>query len=186
VLKSVAMRELFCNGRHLRIHMSCAVQYLMDMDPSLRTNVDYVVAMREKIMMNRVKLHKYFFGVFPQFKDFNKVFEKCTAEYSAIVMDNTSRSSRPEDCIFWYRAQQDVGHFRMGKEIFWRLSEQHAKSDEQKRREEVQREEQEREEDRNKRKKNEPLLVTVQDELGNWVGSTAHTVASRDAPRIQL
>lgn len=124
VLKSVAMRDVFLNGRHLKLHMSCAVQYLMDMGPDLRTNIDYIVCMREKILANRIKLHKYFFGMFERFDDFNKVFEKCTTDFSAIVMDNTNASSnRVEDCVFWYRASPDVSDFRVGSRVFWKLSE---------------------------------------------------------------
>ena len=182
VLKSVAMRELFCNGRHLRIHLSIAVQYLMDMDPSLRSNVDYIVAMKEKILNNRVKLHKYFFGVFPRFDDFSKCFEKCTEAYSAIVMDNTAGSSQPSDCIYWYRAS-NPGDFRMGKRVFWELSERHAKTAEQIRREEAARDEQERDQEMS-RKKKAPVVISVEDHNGNWVSSTAKTLKSKGTIRM--
>ena len=47
-LKTTSMRELFMNGRHLHVSMYFAVQYLMDLAPDLRSNVDYVIATREK------------------------------------------------------------------------------------------------------------------------------------------
>lgn len=129
VLKSTAMRDVFLNGRHLKLHMSCAVQYLMDMGPDLRTNIDYVICMREKILANRIKLHKYFFGMFERFEEFNKVFEKCTENYCAMVMDNTvASSSRVEDCVFWYRADPEDTPFKVGSRVFWKLSELHKKS----------------------------------------------------------
>ena len=63
VLKSSAMREIFLNGRHLHIAMIICAQYVMDLSPDLRTNVDYIYAMRENIIANRAKLHKFLWNV---------------------------------------------------------------------------------------------------------------------------
>jgi len=176
-LKSVAMRDVFLNGRHLHLHMSCAVQYLMDLPPDLRTNIDYVICMTDKILANKIKLHKYFFGMFEKLSDFIKVFDKCTANHSAIVLDNTSRSGQISDCVFWYRAELSHGPFRMGAPAFWRLSERHSKSVEEREREARYRDEQARESELSRRRKG-PLMISVQAESGEWVASTASTGAS--------
>ena len=42
VLRSTAMRSIFFNGRHDNICLVCAAQYMMDIDVSLRTNIDYI------------------------------------------------------------------------------------------------------------------------------------------------
>ena len=156
VLKSVAMRELLLNGRHLRIHLSCAVQYLMDMGPDVRTNIDYCVCTADKIIANKQKLHKYFFGMFERYQDFAKVFDKCTHNFSAIVMDNTCKTGNIEDSVFWYRAEKDVGDYKLGKPIYWQLSEQHALTAE-----EVRQEEEEAQDDV-RRKSSKPMVVSVQ------------------------
>ena len=186
VLKSTAMRELFQNGRHLRIHLSLAVQYLMDMDPALRSNVDYVFACKEKILVNRTKLHKYFFGIWGEFKHFDKCFDACTQQYSTIVLDNTQKSSSPDECVFWYRAPAALPDFKVGHSVFWTLSEKHAKSDQQRRAENAAREAQIKEEADKKKRKNAPLVVSVQTEQGQWVSSTAYTIPNPNAPRIQM
>jgi hypothetical protein len=186
VLASTVMRELFQNGRHLRIHLSIAVQYLVDMSPALRSNVDYVFSTKEKILVNRIKLHKYFFGLWAEFKNFDRVFDACTQAYSTIVLDNTAKSSAPEDCVFWYRAPESIPECKIGHKVFWTLSEKHAKTEEQHRAELAQREAQEKEDIEKKRRKKEPLVVSVQDDRGNWVSSTAYTIPKPNSPRIRM
>ena len=170
VLKSTAMRDLFLNGRHLHLHMNCAVQYLMDLSPDLRSNIDYVICTRDVIIANRVKLWKYFFGMFARFDDFSKVFDKCTENYSTIVMDNTvARTTSIEDCVFWYRADPEPPPFRMGSDVFWKMSKQHAKT-------ELERQDAARAQDLSAaaqaRRRSGPLLVQVANEHGRIVPST--------------
>ena len=137
ILKGIGIRDLFMNGRHLNITMCNAVQYVMDMGPDLRTQVDYVFALRENIISNKNKLWKYFFGMFEKYDDFAKVMDKCTENHSCLVMDNTTGSCNVEECIFWYKAQLEVPEFKIGKPVYWRLSTQYMKTEEDKRREEL-------------------------------------------------
>ena len=136
ILKGVAMRDLFMNGRHLNITLCNAVQYIMDMGPDLRTQVDYVFALRENIISNKMKLWKYFFGMFEKYEDFAKVMDKCTENHACMVMDNTTGSSNVDECIFWYRADVDLPSFKLGKPVYWKLSEDYSKTEEDKRLEE--------------------------------------------------
>ena len=121
VLKSTAMRELFLNGRHLHISMIICAQYVMDLSPDLRTNVDYIFAMRENIIANRAKLHKFFYGMFEKYEDFAKTMDATTSNFGSMVLDNTSKSNEIEDCVYWYRANVDIPPFKLGKGIFWKL-----------------------------------------------------------------
>lgn len=52
------MRELFMNGRHRRMFVLIAMQYVLDMPPDLRSQVDYVFALRDTIHSSRDKLWK--------------------------------------------------------------------------------------------------------------------------------
>ncbi len=136
ILKGLGIRDLFMNGRHLNITMCNAVQYVMDMGPDLRTQVDYVFALRENIISNKNKLWKYFFGMFEKYDDFAKVMDKCTENHSCIVMDNTTGSCNVNECIFWYKAQINLPEFKIGKPIYWKLSDKFTKTEDDKRREE--------------------------------------------------
>lgn len=177
VLKSKTMRDLFMNGRHLKLTFCFAVQYLMDMGPDLRSQVDYVICTREMIISNKMKLWKYFYGMFEKYDDFSKVMDKCTENYSTLVMDNTSKSNAIEDCIFWYRADIDTPPFRLGGEVFWKLSAQHAKSTHEKQLDAWARDEEDEYEGALgcQNKKKERIVVQVEDAFGNPLQSTNAT-----------
>jgi len=123
VLKSNAMRSIFFNGRHDHISLMCAAQYMMEVDVSLRTNIDYLFTMRENILTNRQKLFKYYFGQFPRFDDFDKVMTACTQDYKSLVLDGTvATTESPTDAVMWYKAQTSLPDFRLCKSLFWRWS----------------------------------------------------------------
>jgi hypothetical protein len=121
-MRSKAMRDIFMNGRHYNFFFVNLMQYCMDMGPDLRTNVDYVFALRENIPGNREKLFKNFFGVFPSLEEFGVAFDACTANYGAMVLDNTIPSTRVQDCVFWYRARVDLPRFFLGNRNWWKLN----------------------------------------------------------------
>lgn len=123
VLGSVAMRDLFMNGRHLHITFVNAMQYIMDMGPDLRTQVDYVFALKENIMSNKMKLWRFMFGMFGKFEDFSCVMDRCTQDYGAIVLDNTVPTNDLTQCIFWYKAATDVPPYRLCKPMYWSVAE---------------------------------------------------------------
>ena len=51
-------------------------------------------------------------------------------------MDNTTGSCNVDECIFWYKAQVDLPEFKIGKPIYWQLSHEYMKTEEDKRLEE--------------------------------------------------
>ena len=110
------------NGRHRKIFFVNCQQYVMDMPPDLRSQVDMVFVMRETIRSNKEKLWKYFFGIFDKFADFNKVLENCTSNFECLVLNNASRSSAIEDCVHWYKAQHPLPPFKLCSEVYWNLS----------------------------------------------------------------
>ena len=136
VLKSTAMRDLFMNGRHLNCGLICAAQYMMDITPELRTNIDYVFSMRENIISNRTKLWKYFYGQFARYDEFARVMDACTQNYSSLVMDNTVSSTASTDSVFWYRARTDIPTFQLARPSIWKLSDRHRRSEDDQREEE--------------------------------------------------
>jgi hypothetical protein len=119
-LKDACIRQCFMNGRHWKIFFMLTMQYCMDLSPDLRANVDYVFIARENVIQNREKLYKAFFGIFPNFDMFNQVMTACTENYEVLVLDNTSKSNRIEDCVFWYKAKIHQ-NFRVGSQQFWNL-----------------------------------------------------------------
>lgn len=131
ILKSTAMRSIFFNGRHDNISLMCAAQYMMEIDVSLRTNIDYLFTMRESILTNRQKLHKYYFGQFNKYDDFDKVMSACTQDYRALVMDGTVSSTLASDAVLWYKASPSVPSFKLCLPVYWSLANRYGKSKEE-------------------------------------------------------
>ena len=83
--------------------------------------------MRENIIANRAKLHKFFYGMFEKYDDFSKCMDATTSNFGTMILDNTSKSNEIEECIFWYRADLNTPEFRLGRSIFWKLDETYKK-----------------------------------------------------------
>ncbi len=120
-LKNKNIREVFMNGRHRKIFIINAVQYMMDIPSFLRGQIDYVFATRDNIIDQREKLWKFFFGMFNEYKDFSTVMDNCTEGHNCIVLNNTVRSNNPEDCVFWYCANPQLPRFQLCDNVYWEL-----------------------------------------------------------------
>jgi hypothetical protein len=168
VLKSTCIRDLHMNGRHLRVQFVTCVQYLMDVGPELRSNIDYVFCLKEPIYSNQVKLWKYFFGVFKSFDDFASVLARCTSNYSCLVLDNTAKTCELADTLSWYRASPDLPAYRIGSDVYWRLAARHTKTPEERARDSKERRTIERIErlEKNGKKKDRVTVVQRQDKRG--------------------
>lgn len=124
MIRDKCIRGIFMNGRHWNIFFMLTMQYCMDLSPDLRANIDYVFILRENIIQNREKIYKNFFGIFPTFDMFNQVLTSCTENFECLVLDNTSKSNKIEDVVFWYKARLwKPGDFRIGHKKFWNCHE---------------------------------------------------------------
>ena len=112
------IRGIFMNGRHWRIMFMITMQYCMDLPPDLRANIDFIFVLRENIIQNQEKLYKNFFGIFPNLDTFKEVMNSCTEGYDCLVLDNTSRSNKISECVFWYRAKPER-KFKIGSKELW-------------------------------------------------------------------
>lgn len=122
-LRDKLLRYLFMNGRHFNICIFLSSQYVTDVPPSMRTNIDYVFVLRDNLY--REKLWRNLFMIFPTLEKFHAAMDVVTQDYGALVLDNTQASTSLSDCVFWYKAK--LGRvFRMGSDSFWEFSKRHA------------------------------------------------------------
>ncbi|AGO85882.1 hypothetical protein psal_cds_286 [Pandoravirus salinus] len=121
VLKSKQMRDIHMNGRHLKILFLNIVQYVMDVPKAIRSQIDYVFALREPQRAYRENLYKNFFGIFPTYDEFAAAFDACTENFGCIVVDSTARTNAIEDSVFWYRGSPHPPKFILGNRNFWKL-----------------------------------------------------------------
>ncbi len=125
MIRDKCIRAIFMNGRHWHLFFMLTMQYCMDLSPDLRANIDYVFILRENIIQNREKIYKNFFGIFPTYDMFSQVLNSCTENFECLVLDNTSKSNKIEDVVFWYKAKlRPQGTFRIGNSIYWNTHKQ--------------------------------------------------------------
>ena len=117
-IKDVNIKDIFMNGRHFNLMFLVTMQFSLGVPPAFRSNIDYVFILRENYYSNRKRLYDHYAGMFPSFEIFCQVMNQCTENYECLVIDNTSRSNRIEDCCFWYRASEHPP-FKLGAPEFW-------------------------------------------------------------------
>ena len=120
-VKDKNVRSLFMNGRHFKAFFIITSQYSLGIPPNLRTNVDYVFVLRETIHSNRRRLYEQYCGMFPTYEFFCTVMDQCTENFECLVINNNSKSSKLEQQVFWYKAD-DHPDFRLGADILWKQS----------------------------------------------------------------
>tara|TARA_Y100000816_G_scaffold7992_2_gene5050 strand:- start:821 stop:1648 length:828 start_codon:yes stop_codon:yes gene_type:complete len=117
-IKDTTIKSLFMNGRHYKLLFMITMQYSLGIPPALRSNVDYIFILRENIVSNRKRLYEHYAGMFPTFDIFSQVMDQCTADFECLVIDNTTKSNKIEDMVFWYKAD-DHPSFKIGAPAFW-------------------------------------------------------------------
>ncbi|KAJ3362201.1 hypothetical protein GGF32_006371 [Allomyces javanicus] len=92
-------------------------------DNTLRSNFDFVFIFAESNLISRRKLHENFCGMVT-FKEFSTLMDSLTADYSCMVINNSTSSTKPEDKIFFYKAQLNIPKFRVGDTKYWLVHDQ--------------------------------------------------------------
>ena len=117
-IKDKSVKEMFFNGRHYKLFFLLSMQYPLGLPPELRTNIDFVFLLREPYMSNRKRLYEHYAGMFNTFDAFNQVMDQCTEDFECLVIDNTTRSNKIHEQVYWYKAQ-DHADFKLGSKQFW-------------------------------------------------------------------
>lgn len=124
------MRLLFMNGRHWKIMLIITMQYPLGIPPMLRTNIDFVFILRENYIANRRRIYENYAGMFPTFESFCQVMDQCTENFECLVINNSSKSNKLHDQVFWYKADTH-NDFKIGSKEFWDLSKDITSDDEE-------------------------------------------------------
>lgn len=112
------VKEIFYNGRHYNILFLLTMQNPMAITPGLRSNIDYTFILRTPNQRTRKNLYENYCGMFPTYEIFEKVLDSCTENYGCLVIDNTTKSNKLEDQVFYYRAS-DHEPFKLCSNSFW-------------------------------------------------------------------
>lgn len=110
---------LYKNGRHWKMLFILSLQYCMDIKPVIRTNVDGAFILRETNLRNRRALYENYAGVVPDFTTFCGILDQITDDYTALYINNQTRSNNLEDCLFWYKPKIPPSGFKFGSPTYW-------------------------------------------------------------------
>lgn len=125
--KDKNIRYLFFNGRHVSLGAIFTMQYIFGLNPSFRSNVDYVFICREPILSNRKRIFENYAGVFGNFDVFCSVLDQCSNNHECLVIANTVKSNNLSDIIYWYKAEINNPPFKIGSRELWALSDEYCK-----------------------------------------------------------
>ena len=120
--KSKPVKNIFMNGRHYKIFFILAMQYVLGIPPSLRTNIDYTFVFRDTSLQNRRKIYECFAGAIPTFDMFCQIMDSLD-KYECLVLCNDADKVTLEEQVFWYKAK-DNGDFRFGCDKMWKFDAQ--------------------------------------------------------------
>jgi len=129
-VKTKTIRDIFKNGRHWDILFLLAMQYSLDIPPELRSGFDYIFLLKENLANNRKRLYEHYASIFPAFRDFCKVFDRITENFSCMVIDNRCLSNNVEDMIYYYKADYEKVSkpFRIGCPEMWNYDAENKRS----------------------------------------------------------
>jgi hypothetical protein len=146
----INIRSLFMNGRHYKVFFIITMQYPLGIPPNLRANIDYVFILRNNNTSDRKRIYEHYAGVFPSFEVFCQVMDNCTENYECLVINNTVKSNKISDCVFWYKGEPH-DDFKIGHPTFWQYHQDNFKNDD----------DEEEEFDNNEKRKKKGTYITV-------------------------
>lgn len=119
IWKSGEIGELLMNGRHRNITFIFTLQYLIGINPELRTNIDFVFIYGQEANNDKKKIFDNYAGMFDNLQQFKKVFNDITEDYRCMVINRSVKTNEIEKKIFWYKAPLDIKPFKAGHSMFW-------------------------------------------------------------------
>lgn len=114
------VQGLYKKGRHWHLLHLLSLQYSMSIKPVIRTNLDGTFILRENQLRNRKVLFDNYCTAIPDFRDFCDIMDQVTSDYTAIFINNQVSSTKFEDCVFWYKAKNEIPEdWRFGCDEYW-------------------------------------------------------------------
>lgn len=125
IQKDEVLRRVYTNGRHFKLTTIIAAQYCMQVPKECRLMFDYIFTTYEKTNKYRQQIYEEFDVGFPDEPTMHAIMQKCTTEYSVMVLDKRSTGLLGlSDSVFHYKAQFDR-KFRLDSPTLWRLHFKH-------------------------------------------------------------
>ena len=122
--KRPSVVTFYKRARHWKLLSILGLQYAFEIPLVVRVCVDYAFIFRETNLNSRKIIYENFASIIPTFKLFCKIMDEITGDHVALVIDNRQTSNNPEDCVFWYKADEIPADFKLCCEDAWLFNEQ--------------------------------------------------------------
>ncbi len=119
LFKKPLQQSMYKNGRHWKMLYILSLQYGLDVQPVIRTNVDGVFILREPNLRNRKVMYENYGGGIPSLKIFCELMDELTSDYCAMYIKNASGSNNWWENVFWYKATPAPDDFKFGCPEYW-------------------------------------------------------------------
>lgn len=121
IFNSKLQQGLYKRGRHWKLFYILSLQYAMDVNPAIRTNVDGVFILREPLLKNRKNLFENYASIIGDFSIFCDLMDQLTNDYTCLYIHNASHSNDWRDNVFYYKADLVPKNFRFGSKDVWKF-----------------------------------------------------------------
>lgn len=111
-------RRLMMNGRHEKIFTIISAQWALGFTPEIRAQFDYIFICGDPLVQNQLRYYDHYGSVFPTFKDFKTVFEKCTENNEVLVLRQNAKSKDISKWVSFYRATPNL-RFHVSTPEIW-------------------------------------------------------------------
>lgn len=118
--KCSLIKDTYTLGRHYKIAFFLLSQYTNAVPPYAKNNVDYIFILQQQNYQEIDRLYKEYGSGFKHKKEFIKVLETFTNNNGCMVIDNTIKSTKIQDRIFFYKASAIPPEFRMCHKNIWK------------------------------------------------------------------
>lgn len=120
VKSSKLVRWLLMNGRHDNIKVLISSQYMMDLGPDLRSNIDWLILTFDSSRKNRRRLFEDYFSCVDELDVFNDIMDRYTTNHGALCLWQSSKHSRLDMRLFTWKPQYELGHWYFGNRSVWK------------------------------------------------------------------
>lgn len=111
--KNEVIEEIFFMGRHFKLGLIFASQYIMHVPPKLRLMADYVFGLGENSCSSQERLREAFFSYIPK-KLFTQIFIHFTTDFGVLVSDCNCVNPDMTKCMYWFKAKRRNFRFHVG------------------------------------------------------------------------
>ena len=120
---SETLLKLFIAGRHFKIHLVVTTQYPTLITPKMRANLDYGFIFTQISKKERENIRDQYMGYLH--RDYaDAILDYYTQDNHCLVIDLSTNSTDPEDCIFYTKADAPPPppKYTLGCREYWDVS----------------------------------------------------------------